>query len=70
MEDAQWQTQTLEFTVPASGNYHVGIESGDAKSGWAEIRSADLLGNPGLVIDYPQMLDEKYDKKMYVYPGD
>ena len=66
--NTDWEEKTLEFTVPKNGNYHIGLEAGDAKSGWAEIRRANLLGNPGPEYNYPEIMDEKYDKKMYLYP--
>ena len=66
--NTDWEEKSLEFTVPKNGNYHIGLETGNATSGWAEIRRANLLGNPGPDYNYPEVMDEKYDKKMYLYP--
>jgi len=35
----------LDFTVPVSGNYHVGIERGNARRGSAQCRRARVIGN-------------------------
>ena len=39
-----WEEKQLSFTVPKSGNYHVGIENGDADEGEAYIRNAAFSG--------------------------
>ena len=40
-------TVVLSFEVPTTGNYHVGIECGDAKAGTAEIDNVTLAANLG-----------------------
>ena len=45
ISNTEWQYEDLVFKVPKSGNYHVGIERGDATKGWARIDNARLLGN-------------------------
>ena len=35
----QWEEVSLTFQVPADGNYHIGIERGNATKGWACIDS-------------------------------
>ena len=37
-----WKEETLTFTVPTSGNYHIGIERGNATAGAARIDSASV----------------------------
>ena len=39
-----WETLTLSFSVPKVGNYHVGLERGDAQSGFAYLDNASLAG--------------------------
>lgn len=40
-----WTKNGLTFTVPKTGNYHIGIERGNARSGWARIDNASLTAN-------------------------
>ncbi len=47
-----WQTLTMEFTVPKDGNYHVGVERGDAQSGFAYIDNVSL--NMEANVDLPE----------------
>lgn len=42
-DNTQWQTVRMEFTAPASANYHIGIERGNAESGFAYIDDACLI---------------------------
>lgn len=37
-----WKEETLTFTVPTTGNYHIGIERGNATSGSARIDAASV----------------------------
>lgn len=37
-----WGKETLIFEVPETGNYQIGIERGNAVSGWARIDSAEV----------------------------
>ena len=46
----------MEFTVPKSGNYHIGIERGKADSGWARIDNAMLLGNYEPAFGYSRVI--------------
>ncbi len=43
--NTDWCEKLLEFTVPESGNYRLGIERGKADSGYARIRAASFGGN-------------------------
>ena len=43
--NTEWYEKQLEFTVPSSGNYRLGIERGKADSGYARIRAAAFGGN-------------------------
>ena len=43
--NTEWCEKQLEFTVPSSGNYRLGIERGKADSGYARIRAAAFGGN-------------------------
>jgi hypothetical protein len=38
----QWNKAVMEFSVPENGNYKIGIEQGEAVSGWARIDNAVL----------------------------
>lgn len=40
--NTSWTDATLTFEVPKTGNYHIGIERGNATKGWARIDSAQL----------------------------
>lgn len=40
--NTDWEEKTLNFKVPKDGNYHIGIESGEAKKGFARIKGAVL----------------------------
>lgn len=42
ISNTDWEEVSLLFSVPATGNYHVGIERGKAKKGWAKIDSVSL----------------------------
>lgn len=44
-ENTEWEQQALNFQVPETGNYHIGIERVDANKGWARIDSATILAN-------------------------
>jgi hypothetical protein len=36
-DNTTWKEVSFAFEVPATGNYHVGVERGEAKGGWARI---------------------------------
>ena len=38
-----WRETSFTFEVPATGNYHVGVERGEAKGGWARIDDVSLV---------------------------
>ncbi|MBQ8559010.1 MAG: DUF4082 domain-containing protein [Tyzzerella sp.] len=40
--NTEWEQQTLTFEVPETGNYHIGIERGNANAGWGRIDSASI----------------------------
>ena len=52
ISNTQWEEAKLTFQVPATGNYHMGIEKGNAAKGWANIDDAQL------VIDYGDVAGE------------
>ena len=41
--NTEWAQTQLEFAVPRTGNYHIGMERGNAAKGWARMDSADVL---------------------------
>ena len=43
--NTSWMTKTLNFSVPASANYQIGIERGTATSGWARIDTASVAAS-------------------------
>ncbi len=43
---SDWRQELLAFTVPAAGNYIVGLERGDAPAGEAEMRHVFFGGHP------------------------
>ncbi|MBE6791154.1 MAG: hypothetical protein E7535_08220 [Ruminococcaceae bacterium] len=53
--NTEWEDVQLDFTVPESANYHIGIERGDAKKGRAEIDNAVLLGNNDAAFGYKRV---------------
>lgn len=54
--NTEWQTVCFDFLVPESGNYHVGIERGDAENGWARITEAELIGNTDAAFGYKNVV--------------
>lgn len=42
--NTEWTEETLTFKVPEKGNYHIGLERGNATSGWARIDVASVEG--------------------------
>ena len=44
ISNTEWVEETLTFKVPEKGNYHIGLERGDATSGWARIDVASVEG--------------------------
>ncbi len=70
--NTDWQDVQLDFTVPKSANYHVGIEQGSAKSGWAKIDNAVLLGNCDAAFGYARVgTDPQRNwKPLYFYDPD
>ncbi len=53
--NTEWEDVQLDFTVPVSTNYHIGIESGEAKEGFARIDNATLLGNCEAAFGYKRV---------------
>lgn len=53
--NTDWEDLQLDFTVPESTNYHIGIEKGDAQNGWARIDNATLLGNDEAAFGYKRV---------------
>lgn len=53
--NTEWQDVQMDFTVPESTNYHIGIESGNATEGWARIDNAVLLGNNEAAFGYKRV---------------
>lgn len=47
-----WEDLQMDFTVPFSGNYHIGIENIDNRDGLAQITNAVLLGNNEAAFGY------------------
>lgn len=70
--NTEWEDVQLDFTVPKDGNYHVGIERGDAESGWARIDNATLLGNCDAAFGYKRVgTDPQRNwKPLYFYDVD
>ena len=46
VQNTAWETVSLPFAVPESGNYQLGIERGEAKAGWARIDDVRLETKP------------------------
>lgn len=44
VSNTEWAEETLTFKVPEKGNYHIGLERGNATSGWARIDVASVEG--------------------------
>lgn len=65
-DNKDWQRIDIEFTVPAGGNYLLGIERGEAEKGEAYLKAASLYGNFESAYGYKRaILDE--GKLIYVY---
>lgn len=65
-DNTQPEEIEMEFTVPVNGNYHIGIESGNAKDGFAYIENAMLMGNNDSVPDYDKVIFDR-GKIIYLY---
>lgn len=69
-DNSEWETKQFKFTVPKSGNYRIGIENGEAKSGKAFIRNANLGMNPAafgyedIIFDNGKMIF-KYSEELF-----
>lgn len=61
---AEWEEKLLPLNIPESGNYQIGIESGDSKQGFAEIRLARLLGNHENAFGYNNVI---FDRGKIIY---
>ena len=46
MKNTEWEEVFLRFEVPADGNYRVGLERGNARSGFSRIREIRLGAHP------------------------
>ncbi len=64
--NTDWQYEELEFKVPKSANYHIGIERGNAEKGWARIDNARLLGNFEPAFGYKRVIMDD-GKVVYLY---
>jgi parallel beta-helix repeat protein len=49
--NTDWKEVSFSFEVPKTGNYHVGVERGEAKSGWARIDDVSVAPAPFEDID-------------------
>lgn len=57
-DHTDWAEVFLPFTVPKDGNYHVGLERGDAKRGYARIREIRLGAHPA-AFGYDHVISEQ-----------
>lgn len=64
--NTEWKQEELEFSVPKSGNYHIGIERGNASAGWARIDNAELLGNYDAAFGYKRVIMDD-GKIVYIF---
>ncbi|MBQ6163821.1 MAG: hypothetical protein IJK23_05040 [Clostridia bacterium] len=69
-DNTDWELKTLSFTVPADGNYHVGMERGDAREGFARMRQAACFnseaafGNEDMIFDNGKII-YKYNDNLF-----
>lgn len=49
--NTEWKEVSFSFEVPKTGNYHVGVERGEATSGWARIDDVSVALAPFEDID-------------------
>ena len=60
--NTEWTEILFEFEVPKDGNYHIGLERGEARNGFARIRGVRLANDPAatgftdVVFDRGKML--------------
>ncbi len=68
----EWKDIQIDFKVPRDGNYHLGIERGNVKEGWAHIGNAVLLGNCDAAFGYKRVGTDPRDtwKPLYFYNPD
>ncbi|MCR5485189.1 MAG: GNAT family N-acetyltransferase [Clostridiales bacterium] len=68
-DNKEWEKKSLDFTVPKDANYLVGIESGEAAEGSAEIAEIRLLGNCDAAFGYKFIGMDPYRdwKPLYFY---
>lgn len=71
-QNTEWEDVQLDFTVPKSTNYHIGIERGEATEGWARIDNATLLGNNEAAFGYKRVGTDyqRNWKPLYYYNPD
>ena len=55
--DTAWSETELAFTVPADGNYRLGLERGNAAGGWARVRDIRLGAHPA-AFGYDHVVSE------------
>ena len=67
--NTDWQKIDLEFLVPESANYRLGIERGEATKGEAYIKNAYLYGNFDKAYGYKRAVMDG-GKLIYVYNED
>lgn len=65
-DNTDWQELIMPFNVPESGNYHIGIERGEAENGSAYISLACLLGNHNGAFGYSDVIFDR-GKVIYLY---
>ena len=72
LSNTEWEDVWFEFSVPESGNYHIGIERGEAAKGWAKIDNAVLLGNNDAAFGYARVATDPQRnwKPLYFYDPD
>ncbi len=70
--NTEWEDIQLDFSVPVSTNYHIGIERGNARDGRAEIDNATLLGNNEAAFGYKRVGTDyqRSWKPLYYYNPD
>ena len=70
--NTEWDDLQMDFTVPVSANYHIGIECVDGEQGSACITNATLLGNNEAAFGYARVgTDPQRNwKPLYFYDPD
>ncbi|MBR0510383.1 MAG: hypothetical protein IJJ85_09715 [Clostridia bacterium] len=66
-DNAEWEEKLLGFTAPFSGNYHVGLERGNAKTGETRINYV-VLGHHESAFDCDDVIFDR-GKVLFKYDG-